>query len=199
MGAILICNNGAASFETIHTTTKELSIHTRSMLQGLASIVALGHAVAATVYGVSHQGCGIVFGESLLVYTPDHDSPCCPDPNGRPLTYDTKVAESFRRFRLTSDPFVLDPPGCDPWERNLILYAGNITTLCNEFPLASITDAVCAFVYRENDPNCGGLDGRDYQLRSFESYDQAEAEGAVVTHYGGRDTFVFNFCGHLWC
>lgn len=85
MGAILICNNGAASFETIHTTTKELSIHTRSMLQGLASIVALGHAVAATVYGVSHQGCGIVFGESLLVYTPDHDSPLLPRSQWSPL------------------------------------------------------------------------------------------------------------------
>jgi hypothetical protein len=58
-------------------------------------------------------------------------------------------------------------------------------TKCEAFPLLDNADAVCAFIYPEDDEDCGGLDSRSYELESFESYDAAIVANAVPTHLGG--------------
>jgi hypothetical protein len=109
---------------------------------------------------------------------------CCPDPGERPISYDWQVADAFKSYVEISEPIVLDPPGCDPWPINQELYPN--LTMCNEFPEMSNPNAVCAFMYKDDDQNCGGLDAREYELRTFTSYDEAVAAGGVVTHYGGK-------------
>jgi hypothetical protein len=107
---------------------------------------------------------------------------CCPDPGGRPITYDWQVADAFMSYVEISEPIVFDPPGCDPWLINQELYPELV--ICNDFPEMNNLDAVCAFMYKEDDPNCGGLDPREYRLETFPSYDEAVTAGGVVTHYG---------------
>lgn len=84
----------------------------------------------------------------------------------------------------TSDPIVLSPRGCNPWPENQELFPN--LPICVDFDLSANSDAVCAFMYEENDEDCGGLDARNYKLQSFASQAAAEAAGGVVTHDGGR-------------
>jgi hypothetical protein len=121
---------------------------------------------------------------------------CCPDPGERPLYYEFQVSDAFRRNRLTlSEPIVFTPEGCDPWPQNIELYNSTMNiTLCDRFPDMDIEGTVCAFIYREDDPDCGGLDGREYGLQTFNSYEAAVAAGAAPTHTGGTQGFTIAFC-----
>ena len=83
---------------------------------------------------------------------------CCPDPGDRPISYEWQVAESFQKNSLTlTDEILFEPAGCDPWSENEELYPGIVE--CDAFPEADNADAVCGFIYPEDDTNCGGLDG----------------------------------------
>jgi hypothetical protein len=109
----------------------------------------------------------------------------CPDPGERPLVYEWQVSDAFRANKLTlSDPITFTPVGCEPWDINIDLSFPD-STKCDAFPLVDNPDAVCAYIYPEDDQNCGGLDPREYGMESFESYDAAIAAGAVPTHLGG--------------
>jgi hypothetical protein len=110
---------------------------------------------------------------------------CCPDPGERPLTYEWQVPDGFRaNLETLSDPILFTPVGCEPLDTNIATYYPNAAK-CDAFPLVDNADAVCAFIYKEDDTDCGGLDPREYGLQSFESYDAAILAGAVPTHLGG--------------
>lgn len=116
----------------------------------------------------------------------DHTDFCCPDPEGRPMVYEFQVADAFRRNRLSEtlgDPIALKPPGCATWE----IMADSLPqhgTMCDELPGYGNPDAVCGFIYNDNDPDCGGLDSREYGMRTYENMAALEAAGAVLTHLG---------------
>jgi hypothetical protein len=109
---------------------------------------------------------------------------CCPDPGERPLFYEFQVADAFRANILTDNPYTFTPEGCEPWDSNIADFTPNAPK-CDAFPLVDSPDAVCAFVYPVNDADCGGLDPREYSLRTYESYEAAIADDAVPTHLGG--------------
>ena len=125
------------------------------------------------------------FGQPCWCVPEGGSSGCCPDPGERPLVYEWQVSDAFRANKLTlSDPFTLTPVGCEPWDINIeVTFPGS--TKCDAFPLVDNPDAVCAYIYPEDDQNCGGLDPREYGMESFETYDAAIAAGAVPTHLGG--------------
>jgi hypothetical protein len=109
---------------------------------------------------------------------------CCPDPGERPLFYEFQVADAFLANILVDNPYTFTPEGCEPWDINIEnIVPGAVK--CDAFPLVDSPDAVCAFVYNENDEDGGGLDPREYSVQSFESFEAAIAVNAVPTHLGG--------------
>jgi hypothetical protein len=126
------------------------------------------------------------FGQPCWCAPEGGSSGCCPDPGERPLYYEFQVADAFRANKLTlSNDTKFTPEGCEPWDINVeVTFPG--ATKCDAFPLVDNPDAVCAFIYPEDDQDCGGLDPREYGMQSFESYDAAIAANAVPTHLGGK-------------
>ena len=110
---------------------------------------------------------------------------CCPDPEGRPMTYEFQVADAFRKNRLTlTDDIVVEPAGCIEFVEVVDVFPERNWTECNPLPEWDNPEAVCGFIYKDNDEDCGGLVGRDYGLVTYPSWEAAEAAGAVITHYG---------------
>ena len=117
---------------------------------------------------------------------------CCPDPKGRPISYGWQVADAFKTHVETSDPILLHPTGCDPfndvyasntYSPNFMQGPGKINGTCDKFEGADNPDAVCAFLYDVDDEECGPQ-FRNYELKTYGSFEEAIADGAVVTHYG---------------
>jgi len=121
---------------------------------------------------------------------------CCPDPGERPVDYGWQVAEAFLTYVETSEPLELTPKGCDPWYDlySADNFTGGLTGMtgaCDILPSFQYLDVfeepVCAFVYPEEDMDVDGTCGpknRQYEMKTYGSFEAAEMDGAVVTHYG---------------
>lgn len=119
---------------------------------------------------------------------------CCPDPGERPVTYAWQVPEAFLTHVEVSEPIKLSPPGCNPFneffKRNNsyaseFMQNGSINGTCDKFEGSDNPEAVCAFIYDDEDEECGPQ-FRHYEMATYASYDEAIADGAVVTHHGGK-------------
>lgn len=105
-------------------------------------------------------------------------------------SYNQEIHESYALFNLLSDPIILQSA---TGNRNCYPFADTVDPQ-EDYPLSnnppcvipeSGAEAVCAFKFPTEVQSSTECCGRDYELVTYDSIQDMEADGAMLTHSGG--------------
>ena len=116
------------------------------------------------------------------------DGSCPTDESGIVDSLDTSMQCVLSTFELTNSPSFLelqsaDGEACYPFTESLGVLTNNPQT---ELPACvfptSTNSSVCAYKYSPDNTTCAG---RQYEIATYDSEEEAVGDSAVVTHTGG--------------
>jgi hypothetical protein len=138
--------------------------------------------LASQVNGALQARCGDCW------CAPGEGGTCPTDESGIVDSFDTSTQCVLSTFVLTNKPSFLelqstDGQACYPFTESLGVLTNSPQT---ELPACVVPTAtntsVCAFKYNPDNTTCSG---RQYEVLTYDSEEEATADSAVVTHTGG--------------